>query len=248
MSQAAFTAALLAPDAPVPPGVTDPQGRVSVKRFNVYRNNVAVSLTEALVTGFPVIHKLVGDAFFRAMAGVFLRAHPPRSAVLSGYGADLPSFLDSFPPVAHLPYLADVARLELALRASYHAADHRPLPPARLTALPPEILAETRFALAPSLVLLRAAHPAHDIWRANTDPGAPAPGKGPQDIAVARIRFDPEPHLLGPGAFAFLDALRTSATLGEAAAAGQTDAAEFDLTQTLALAFAAQLFAEIPPC
>jgi hypothetical protein len=248
MSQSVFTTALLSPDAPVPPGITDPAGRVSVKRFNVYRNNVAVSLTEALMTGFPVIHKLVGDAFFRAMAGVFLRAHPPRSAVLSGYGADLPEFLETFPPVAHLPYLADVARLELALRRSYHAADHTPLAPARFAALPPETLMETRFALAPSLILMRAAHPAHDIWRANTDPDAPRPGRGPQDIAVARKQYDPEPHLLGPGAFAFFAALREEETFGTAVAAAQTEAAAFDLTSTLALAFAAQLFAESPPC
>lgn len=248
MSQTAFIDALMAPDAPVPEGVTDPLGRVSVKRFNVYRNNVAVSLTEALVTGFPVIHKLVGDAFFRAMAGVFLRANPPRSAVLSGYGADLPEFLESFPPVAHLPYLADVARLELALRTSYHAADHTPLAPEAFAALSPEMLVDTRFRLAPSLILLRTDHAAYDIWRANRDPNAPPPGAGPQDIAIARPDFDPAPHLLGPGALTFLSCLRAGDNFGTAAATAQADAPDFDLTETLTLAFAEQLFAEEIPC
>jgi hypothetical protein len=58
--------------------VTDPAGRPAGARFDVYRNR------EALVTGFPVVHALVGDAFFRAMAGVFLRAHPPTSPILQG--------------------------------------------------------------------------------------------------------------------------------------------------------------------
>lgn len=248
MSQTAFVDALMAPDAPVPPGVTDPMGRVSVKRFNVYRNNVAVSLTDALVTGFPVIHKLVGDAFFKAMAGIFLRANPPRSAVLSGYGAEFPEFLEAFPPVAHLSYLADVARLELALRSSFHAADHRPLAPDAFAALSPDTLVETRFALAPSLVLLRTTHAALDIWRANQDPSAPPPGAGPQDIAIARPDFDPAPHLLGPGAHTFLTCLRAGDPFGTAAAKAQADADDFDLTETLTLAFAEQLFAEEIPC
>lgn len=244
MSQTAFASALLTSDAPVPPGVTDPQGRVSVKRFNVYRNNVAVSLTDALSTGFPVLRKLVGDAFFDAMAGVFLRAHPPSSPLMSGYGAEMPDFLDSFPPVAHLPYLADVARLELALRASYHAADHTPLPPEAFAALSPETLMTTRFALAPSLVLLRCTHAAFDIWRANTGADAPRPGSGPQDIAITRPGFDPAPHALAPGVHAFLSSLQSGQTFGTAIAAATDAAPDFDLTTTLSLAFSEQLFSE----
>ncbi|MEM1077534.1 MAG: putative DNA-binding domain-containing protein [Pseudomonadota bacterium] len=248
MSQTAFTSALLTPDAPVPPGVVDPTGRISQKRFNVYRNNVASSLTEALVTGFPVIHKLVGDAFFRAMAGVFLRAHPPQSPVLSGYGEALPAFLESFPPVAHLPYLADVARLELALRSSYHAADHTALAPETFASIPPEALMETRFPVAPALILLRATHAAYDIWRANMVADAPKPGSKAQDIAVTRPGFDPAPHLLPAGAFAFLSALQAGETFGAALAAAQAEAPDFDLTPTLSLAFAEQVFSEDAPC
>ncbi|ABV92517.1 conserved hypothetical protein [Dinoroseobacter shibae DFL 12 = DSM 16493] len=248
MSQTAFTDALLRPDAPVPTGITDPQGRISTKRFNIYRNNVAASLTEALETGFPVIRKLVGDAFFKAMAGVFLRAHPPRSPVISGYGTALPAFLETFPPVAHLPYLADVARLELALRISYHAADHRTLPPARFAALPPDTLVQTRFALAPSLILLRSPLAAFDIWRANTAADAPPPGPGPQDIAVTRPGFDPAPQTLAPGAFTFLKTLQAGEPFGTALTAATAEAPAFDLTTTLSLAFSEQLFSEETPC
>ena len=63
VGQESFTEALLTPEHPVPDGLIDPAGRPAGKRFDVYRNNVAVSLTGALETAFPVIRKLVGDVF-----------------------------------------------------------------------------------------------------------------------------------------------------------------------------------------
>ena len=79
MSQAQFAQALLDPVAEVPAGLVDPLGRPAPKRFSVYRNNVASSLTRALEAAFPTVRKLVGDEFFAAMAVVFLRSHPPTS-------------------------------------------------------------------------------------------------------------------------------------------------------------------------
>lgn len=225
-----FATALLNPDAPPPPGLTDPQGRAAPRRFAVYRNNVAASLTRALEAGFPVIRKLLGAEYFGALAALHLRAHPPRARLIMLYGQDFPGFLADFPPLAHLPYLADVARLELALRDSYHAADSAPLPPASL-ALPEADLLASRFTLAPSLRLIRSPHPVLAIWQANTT-GGPPPQPGPQDVVILRPDYDPAPHLLPPGGAHFLTALHDGQTLAEAlTAAGDA----FDLAPLLTL-------------
>ena len=216
---AAFVTALLNPGQDRPAGLHGPGGTPAGRRFDVYRNNVAVSLTEALGQGFPVVKRLVGQEFFDAMAGVFLRAHPPRSPVLMHYGTAMPDFLEAFPPVRHLPYLADVARLELALRQSYHAADAAPVDPASVIGLPPERMPSLRFRFAPALRLIRSAHPIHGIWRANTEGDAPRPRPGAEDVAVLRPGFDPLPHLLPPGGGAVLALLLTGAPLAEAAEA-----------------------------
>ena len=213
MSQTEFHAALLDPARPVPGGLTDGAGRPTTKRFAVYRNNVAVSLTEALETGFPVLRKLLGQDFFKAMAGVYLRAHPPSSPLMMHYGAEMPDFLAAFPPVAHLPYLPDVARLELALRESYHAADAPPVDPTTLQVAEPEALV---LAFAPATRLVRSDFPVHGIWLANTTGGTP--GRGAEAALVTRPGFDPEVHHLSPAQGAVAAALMAGAPLGEAAA------------------------------
>jgi len=55
VSQEAFTKGLLDAQLPAPDGVINPGGEPATKRYDVYRNNVAVSLSDALETAFPVI-------------------------------------------------------------------------------------------------------------------------------------------------------------------------------------------------
>jgi hypothetical protein len=236
MSQGAFVAALLDPDLPVPAGLIAPGGAPAGRRFAVYRNNVAGGLTRALEAGFPAVRRLVGEEFFAAMAGVFLRAHPPRDRVLMLYGAEFPEFLGAFQPVAHLGYLPDVARLEQAIRDSYHAADHRA---ADLSGHAPERLLACRLRLAPSARLIRSRWPVMAIWAANLR-GGPAPVPGPQDVLVLRAGFDPEPHLLPPGGAEFVEALLRGETLGSAMDAGGAAAGE-----VLTLLVAQRAIAEI---
>lgn len=214
MSQSLFAQALLDPGAGVPPGITDPEGRAAPKRFSVYRNNVASSLTRALEAAFPTVRKLVGDEFFGAMAVVFLRAHPPRSQMLMQYGEVMPAFLAEFPPVAHLGYLPDIARLDQAMRESYHAADTAPLPEAEFQRLVGGDIAALRLVLAPSLRLVRSRWPVHGVWAANHAAG-PKPQPVAQDVVILRPAFDPRPHLLPQGGGAMLAALLAGQSLGD---------------------------------
>ena len=246
VSQSTFLGALQDPNQPVPQGLTDPEGRPAGRRFDVYRNNVASSLADALETGFPVVAKLVGRDFFRAMAGAFWRAHPPSTPVLMLYGEDFPAFLSNFPPVAHLPYLADVARLEFALRKSYHAADAPPFDPQVLASADSETLMEMRLCVAPATMVIVSRYPIYDIWLANTQADAPKPGKDAQCVLITRAEFDPQPQPVTNGTAAFLDALKNDQTFGEAIAAAEAATTEFDLNTTLALLLASSALTTQP--
>ena len=215
--QTAFRTALLDPARPEPPGLGDGAGNPAGARFSVYRNNVAASLTEALEQTFPILRKLIGDAAFKALAGAYLRAHPPTSPILSRYGESLPAFLETFQPLAHLGYLPDMARLERALVQSYHAADAAPLDPATFSATAPQDLPRLTLRFAPAVQLLRSPWPIHGIWRFNTEEAAPQPPHTAQDILVTRPEYDPVPRLLPPGTAVFITALGRGARMGLAA-------------------------------
>jgi hypothetical protein len=223
MIQSTFVAALMDPAQSVPAGLVDPQGRHVVKRFNVYRNNVASSLTKALEAGFPVVRRLVGDDFFAAMAGVYLRAYPPTSRLMMLYGTQMPAFLAGFPPVAHLPYLPDIARLEHAIRQSYHAADATPLPAETLAQVTPDAFLQSRLTFAPAMRILQSDWPIHAIWLANTDATAPKPQMRPESVAVFRPDFDPIVTLLPDHAAGFLTVLMSGQTVEAAMDARPVD-------------------------
>lgn len=216
VSQSAFRAALLDPAAPVPPGLTDPAGRPAGARFDVYRNNVVASLAEALESGFPAVAHLVGPELFRALAVAYSRAHPPRSALMMHMGGDLPAFLGRFAPTSRLGYLPDLARLELALRESYHAADAPAVAPGALARLAPEDLAGLRLRLAPALRLVPSRYPIVQI-RAFALEDGPNPRPGGETALVTRPDHDPRVTALDPAASAFVTALAEGRPLGTAA-------------------------------
>jgi len=231
-SQTAFTDALLDAAQPAPQGLQNPFGGPVGKRFDVYRNNVAASLTDALETGFPTIRKLVGAEFFKAMAGVFLRAHPPEDPRLATYGGQFPGFLSRFAPVRHLSYLPDIARLDLGLRQSYHAADVTPL---SVTDLPPSAVMDLKPRVAPATLFLSSRYAIFDIWRYNAQPDAPKPGTAAQDVMITRPGFDPGPRLLPTGGVTLARHLKGKLTLGDALMATLAIEAETDAAALLSL-------------
>lgn len=244
MTQSSFAAALLDPDLPMPEGITDPQGRPAPKRFGVYRNNVTTGLGKALEAGFPAVMSLVGADFFRSAAVIFLRNHPPQSRIMMLYGAEFPGFLAAFEPAQSLGYLPDVARLEQAIRESYHAADCAPISAEVLAALPEARLLMSRFRLAPSLRIVRSAWPILSIWKAALHHGPP-PLMSAQDVVILRPDFDPVPQLLPVGAADFLSDLAEGTALVHALSrAGDA----FDLAATLTLLVQTKAIVEIDEC
>jgi hypothetical protein len=227
--QTVFHAGLLNPAAPVPDGLIDAQARPAGRRYGVYRNNVTVSLREALADGFPSLVSLIGRENFDHVARAYLRQSPPTSPLMMHYGARMPDFVATLEQLKHLPYLADVARIDVAMRQSYHAADSRGIDPAALQALTEEALLATRFRFAPSMILVRSRYPIGSIWHYTLRSG-PKPKGIAEDVLILRAEYDPEPVILGPGAADVVAAWQEGTPFGAAIEAAD-DA--FDLAALL---------------
>jgi hypothetical protein len=211
----------------------------AAERLQIYRNHYLITLTDALAATFPVVQRLVGEAFFRATARHFAGVCPPTSPCLFEYGGDFPAYLAALPQAASLAYLADVALLEWALNEAQHAPDAVRLDVPALAARPPAGLKALVLPLHPSCRLVVSRYPIDRIWRANRSCAVAETielAAGGVRLLVHRDGGEVGWRRLSPAPFTFVAELLRGRPL--AAAAGEALGAEpgFDI-----LAFAAEL-------
>ena len=220
-------------------------------RIGIYRNNVLGNYRKVLGATYPVVHRLVGTAFFDAAIEAFVRAHPSTSGDVNRYGGELARFLAIYPPVRELAYLPDVARLEWAIDQANIAADAAALDLATLAAVPEEALGGLRFALHPSAQLVASPYPILHIWQVNQPDRAGDErvdlGEGGDALLIARSTNGVTIERLTPGALAFLLALDRNLTLGEALERALAAGPSFDLSAALKAHVAAQVIVAFHP-
>lgn len=236
-TQAAFARAVRDATLPVPTELRGQRHHRLQRRFSVYRNNVVASLIAALSTRFPVVQQLVGVEFFQDMARAYVTQHPPHSPILLYYGDSFADFIDAFAPAAPIPYLGDVARIEWARGAAYHAADMPPVEADAFAALPLDRLDAVRVRLHPSVSVVSSLHPAFSIWRVNQDPDhlIPVSPWGPEAALIARPHVRVETKAIPLATACFIQEIANGATFGEAFLAGAKRSAQFDARDALAL-------------
>jgi Putative DNA-binding domain len=242
-----FAAALLKPSAAPPLSVVVRQGKATHRRFNVYRNNVVVSLIEALAAIYPAVQRITGPVFFRAMARFHVRAAPPRSPLLFEYGQEFPDFIDHYPYARELPWLGDVARIERAWLDACHAADAAPLTPEMLAAIPQPNLGKLRFSAHPAARIVRSRYSAGSIFTMNrTDgPVSRLDASSAEDVLITRPGMEVEVRSLPAGGAVFLSSLIAGATLNIAADKAFEDSSSFDLAASLAGLLEAGVFTDL---
>jgi Putative DNA-binding domain len=145
----------------------EPGNLTEQKRLNIYRNNVFSNYRSALEAIYPAIFSLVGADYFRAAAYRYVEHYPSFSGDIHHYGEQFAKLLESLPGAADLAYLPDVARLEWAIHAAFHAADCERLDLSRLQSIVPDDYSKLRFALNPAARLLKSDFPIRKIWQVN---------------------------------------------------------------------------------
>ena len=237
-------------------GVADPGAGVALGdllvkpgRLAIHRRHARNSLSDVLAAHFPAVRRLVGEGFFAFAAAQFVAAHPPRDPRVSRYGDEFPGHLAALSETASLPWLADVARIEVAMRRAALAPLARPLDHGSLGRVPPEAVAEGTIMFGRAVSMIHSSWPAADVWRAALADDAPEgldlATLPPSRLVVCRIADQPRAIDLGAGDFLFWSALWRGETIGRAAELTFETDSTFDLAAALVTIFASEAVVEL---
>lgn len=213
-----------------------PQGGAA--RLDIYRNAYAARLTEALGDNHEVLRRAMGDEAFAALAAAYVAAEPSTQPSIRWFGHRLADFMDETCAagdaqglVPH-PALADLARMDWALRTAFDAADAPVIGVAELAALPAERWPELRLQCHPSVQCLALGWAVAPVWHAirqapeGQEPDLPAPEPLPHTLLVWRLGLATHWRVLDEGEAALLRLAIAGRPLAElfALAADQADA------------------------
>jgi hypothetical protein len=241
---AAFSSALLRPDLATPWLAIGPRGKSATNRYNIYRNNITVSLIDALAGVFPAVQRITGVEFFRAMARFYVREAPPCSPLLFEYGHGFAEFIERYEYASQMPWLADVARIERAWLDAYHAADAYPLSASDLADVPSERLADLKLLPHPATRIIRSRFAAVTIFAANRieNPVGKIDAAESEDALITRPKSEVVVCRLQPGGAEFLKALLGDRPFGAAAASALNAVSSFDIAANIAGTIEAGVF------
>lgn len=214
-------------------------GPDAARRFSIYADAYRARLAAALRDNYPVLHRVLGDEDFDALARAYLHAHPSVAPSIRWFGGALADFVQATPDALPHPALVDLIRLEWALRAAFDAEDAPPMGFATLAALPPDRWPALRLRLHPSVSRLALAWAVEPLWQAlapledgqSPEQEPPPPEPHVHGLIAWRQGLTPcwrsvealEGHLLAAlaGGAAFADLCTLAADAGEEAAAHQ---------------------------
>jgi hypothetical protein len=197
-------------DAKAPPGV------------QAYRANAHASAERALRVACPTLHALLGGDDFAHLAREFWHAHPPQRGDLGEWSDALPGWIAAHSGLAEWPYLADCARLDLALHHCERAADAT-LNAASLALLASSEPSRLQLRLMPGVQALASSWPVASIHAAHAGGDEQLfdaarrlvdAGQG-EAVVVARDGWRGAVHRIDAPGLAFMQALARGVDLAD---------------------------------
>ena len=246
--QDAFSRALFDPECAgdYPPDVA---ALARQPAFAVYRNTVMKGCIDALQANYPCVSRLVGDEWFRSVAALYVRAHPPTRTTMVDYGEHFAQFLAQFEPTQQLPYLPGVAQLDRFWTEAHIARDEDGLDFDELAVSSIDsLMSQALRPVASARWAWFALQPVFTIWQRNRatgpidDSAIDWQGEGAllmrRDGVVRWFGLDAAQHAL-------VDACARGCVLSDAAAAALEVDPQVDPSHVMGPLLAAGVFAPI---
>ncbi len=206
---------------------------LNLQRFNVYRNNFIVLNADALADMYPVVKRLLGESAFQMLATRYVRQQPPMERTLLLYGEGFADYMNSLAELSALPYLADVARLEYAWTAAYHAEEVGRLDQRTLSSVLPEAFGLLRLITHPSMQCIESSFPIYRIWMVNQGDEldqAVSLDEGASHLIIIRPDTEVDVRAVSAAEWRLLDHLQRGDTVEDAYLNALEISGEFDLT------------------
>jgi hypothetical protein len=204
----------------------------------IYQNTILANLTHTLSTIYTMIVRLVGKDFFHSMAKDYIKRYPSCSGNLHDYGEYFSRFLDDYPPVNHVPYLAEVATFEWFCHTLDFAPDHAPFNLALLKTIPTVPPHQLYFKLHPASQVLQFHYPLLEILalckdKISTLDMSARLQKGATYLLLLRREWTIIYESLSMGDSIFLKSLHENLSLSEAVTAAIAIEPNFNLEEKL---------------
>ncbi|MFK5977951.1 MAG: DNA-binding domain-containing protein [Rhizobiaceae bacterium] len=223
-----FGQAIFDPNLDIPEGIIGPDGQAAPVRFGVYRNNVIVSLIEAMKDAYPSILSILEEENFSRVARNYVAAHPPKSPMMQEFGNKFAQFLREFEPLKSSLFLVDLASAERAWLVAYHAEDQLVVAPEELGAVPPEIVMDVTFEKHAASWISASQFPLFALYCRRDDASTDIDLTQSQNVLITRPQNDVIVRHVGAGNCRFFEQIFAGSTLGEAIGAGTEIDDEFD--------------------
>jgi Putative DNA-binding domain len=188
-------------------------------RLNIYRQNYLQTMRKALANIYPVCEQLVGTAFFNTMAHFYQQAHPSTYPDIVHYTHHFPEFIQQYQAAESLPYLADVARLELLWMQAFVSSDANTIAVTVLADVPTENYEDIVLIPKKNCHLLASNYPIDKIWQLHQPEADPSltvnlTGAGCY-LVVGRKHYDIYIDALTCDEYHFMMACQQGLSLGE---------------------------------
>lgn len=210
--------------------------------LSAYRANAQALAERCLRATYPVVVALIGDENAAPLARRLWHTHPPQRGDLAHWGDGLPALLATLDGLAHLPWLADVARVEWALHQAAGTADV-PTDLSGFARLAQEDPTQLTLRLASGTAVLPSAWPVASLVAAHLNGTRGTPDlatvgaqlqRGERENALVwRPHWRPELRACTDAEAALLQALQRGAHLPDALNAASAADPAFDVGQWL---------------
>ncbi|MBC3876044.1 HvfC/BufC N-terminal domain-containing protein [Undibacterium flavidum] len=224
---------------------------INAERLRIYRGNLHAVWINALRNAYPVICRLVGDAFFEQLSILYGHRFPSQSGDLNVFGQDFAKFLQDEASVSEFPYFSAVAALEWQQHLAYYSADFDALDLMNFLSTAGENAAQYAFEFHPAVALVQADFAAVQICLAHRGEQVQAldiPLNTTSYALVSRKDWRVELTQLSQAEYIALQALRAGSSLGmaleRALELGSEIDFEFDIATALQHWFQRGIFIE----